>query len=253
MPNQKAIAALVPWVKDDPTPLRTSNLRAPGDLARTFASESFIDEIAADNGVDPLQFRLRYLKNNKRPTEALLAAAKKANWQERPSPATVSVGPKAYGRGIAVANRSNTITAAVAEVEVDKASGEVLVKKVTLSHDCGLIVNPDGLKNQIEGNIIQGVSRTLKEEVHFDANGIKSLDWLSYPVITYREVPEVDIVLINRPEMGALGGGEPAIVPVPAAIANAIFDATGVRLREVPLTPRRLQSALRTAAPAQGI
>ena len=98
-------------------------------------------------------------------------------------------------------------------------------------------MNPDGLKNQIEGNIIQGVSRTLMEEVHFDASGIKSLDWRSYPVISYHAVPEIEIVLINRPEMGALGGGEPSIVPVPAAIANAIFDAIGVRLRDVPLTP----------------
>jgi len=136
---------------------------------------------------------------------------------------------------------------------VDKGTGEVLVKRVTLSHDCGLIINPDGLKNQIEGNIIQGVSRTLLEEFRFDASGVKSLDWVSHPVITYRAVPEIDIVLIPRPEMGALGGGEPAIVPVPAAIANAIFDATGVRLREVPLTPGRLQSALRGAMPAQGI
>ena len=251
--NQKSVAALVPWIKDDPTPLRTSNLRAPGDLARSFASESFIDEIAADLGVDPVEFRLRYLKNNKRPMEALLAATQKAGWKTRPSPAGAAVGPKAYGRGVAVANRSNTITAAVAEVEVDRASGEVLVKRVTMSHDCGLIINPDGLKNQIEGNIIQGVSRTLMEQVRFDASGIKSLDWRSYPVISYRAVPEIDIVLINRPEMGALGGGEPAIVPIPAAIANAIFDATGVRMREVPLTPGRLQSALRSATPAQGI
>lgn len=251
--NQRAIAALIPWVKDDPTPLRTSNLRAPGDLGRSFASESFVDEIAADLRVDPVQFRLRYLKNNKRPTEALLAATQKAGWKERPSPSGVSVGPKAFGRGVAVGDRANTITAAVAEVEIDKGTGEVLVKRITLAHDCGLIVNPDGLKNQIEGNIIQGISRTLKEEIHFDASGIRSLDWRSYPVITYNAVPEIEIVLINRPEMGVLGGGEPSIVPVPAAIANAIFDAIGVRLRDVPLTPQRLQSAIRGAAPVQGL
>ena len=242
--NQKVVAALIPWVQADPTPLRTSNLRAPGELARTFATESFIDEIAADLGADPVQFRLRYLNGDVRPTDALRAAAKQAEWKERPSPAPASAGPKVMGRGVAVANRANTITAAVAEVEVDKTTGKVTVKKVTLAHDCGLIVNPDGLKNQIEGNIIQGVSRTLLEQVQFDATGIKNLDWASYPIITFADIPEIDIVLINRPEMGPLGGGEPSISPVPGAIANAIFDATGVRLREIPLTRQRVLSGL---------
>ena len=120
------------------------------------------------------------------------------------------------------------------------------VKQVTLAHDCGLIVNPDGLKNQIEGNIIQGVSRTLLEEVQFDATGVKNLDWASYPVIRYQDVPEVDIVLINRKDMQPLGGGEPSIVPIPRPIANAIFDAIGVRLREVPFTPQRVLNAMKT-------
>jgi len=142
-------------------------------------------------------------------------------------------------------NRANTITVAVAEVEVDKANGKVAVKRVTLVHDCGLIVNPDGLKNQIEGNVIQGVSRALMEEVQFDATGVKNLDWASYPIITFGEIPDVEIVLINWPEMPALGGGEPSIVAVPAAIANAIFDAAGIRLREIPLTPQRILSALK--------
>jgi CO/xanthine dehydrogenase Mo-binding subunit len=137
------------------------------------------------------------------------------------------------------------MTAAVAEVEVDRSSGKVAVKRITLAHDCGLIVNPDGLKNQIEGNIIQGVSRTLFEEVRFDASGVTNLNWASYPIITYRDVPDIEIVLINHPEMPALGGGEPSIVPVPAAIANAIFDAVGIRLREIPLTPARVLSALK--------
>jgi CO/xanthine dehydrogenase Mo-binding subunit len=242
--HQKVVAALIPWVQPDPTPLRTSNLRAPGELARTFATESFIDEIAADLGADPVQFRLRYLNGDVRPTDALRAAAKQAPWKERPSPAPASAGPKVTGRGVAVANRANTITAAVAEVEVDKTTGKVTVKKVTLAHDCGLIVNPDGLKNQIEGNIIQGVSRTLLEQVQFDATGIKNLDWASHPIITFADIPAIDIVLINRPEMGPLGGGEPSISPVPGAIANAIFDATGVRLREIPLTRQRVLSGL---------
>src|ERR1700730_1825892 len=161
--NQKVVAADIPWVQPAPTPLRTSNLRAPGDLARPFASECFLDEIASDLGVDPVQFRLRYLRDNKRTTEALLRATAGAEWKERPSPAPPSSGSKATGRGGAVADRANTMIATVAEVEVDKSNGKVEVKRITLAHDCGLIVNPDGLKNQIEGNIIQGVSGTLLE------------------------------------------------------------------------------------------
>jgi nicotinate dehydrogenase subunit B len=248
--NQRVVAAAIPWLHPDPTPLRTSNLRAPGDLARSFASESFFDEVASGVGVDPVKFRLKYLAGNKRPTDVLLAATQKAGWKERPSPAEKSSGPIATGRGVAVANRSNTMTAAVAEVEVDKRTGKVIVKRVVLAHDCGLIVNPDGLTNQIEGNVIQGVSRTLLEEVQFDATGVKNLDWMSYPVIRYQEIPEVDVVLVNRKDMEPLGGGEPSIVPVPAAVANAVFDAIGVRLRQVPLTPERILQAMNSQASA---
>jgi nicotinate dehydrogenase subunit B len=243
--NQKCAAPLIPWVQADETPLRTGYLRAPGDIARCFASESLMDEIAADQKIDPVQFRLRYLGENKRGIDALTAVAKQARWQERPSPAGASTGAKAIGRGVAISNRANTICGAVAEVEVDKSSGEVSVKRFVLSHDCGLIINPDGLKNQIEGNIIQGVSRALMEEVKFDSTGIKSLDWSTYPVIRFPKIPEIEIVLINRPEMPALGGGEPSSAPIAAAIANAIFDATGVRLREAPFTPERVLAGLK--------
>jgi nicotinate dehydrogenase subunit B len=146
-----------------------------------------------------------------------------------------------------VTDRHNTMAAVVAEVDVDKSSGKIAVRKVTVGHDCGLIVNPDGLKNQIEGNIIQGVSRALLEQVQFDGAGIKSLDWVSYPILTFRDIPEIDIVLLNHPEMPPLGGGEPAIGPVPAAIANAVFDAVGVRLREAPFTPQRVLRSLARA------
>jgi nicotinate dehydrogenase subunit B len=244
--NQKILAASVPWVQQGQWPLRTSNLRAPGDLARVFASESTIDEIAADHHVDPVQFRLRYLTSDKRISEILTTAAQKAGWTDRPAPGLTSSGAIAKGRGVAVANRANTMTAAVAEVEVDKKTGMVSVKKITLAHDCGLIVNPDGLKNQIEGNILQGVSRALLEEVQFDSTGQKNLDWNSYPVIRFEQVPEVVVELINRPEMQPLGGGEPSIVPVTAAIANAIFDAIGARMRRVPFTPERVLSAMKT-------
>jgi nicotinate dehydrogenase subunit B len=205
--SQKVVGSYVDWPQDEPTPLRTNPLRSPGEPAGFFASESFLDEIAASLQVDPVQFRLRHLSGNQRATETLLAA--------------------------------------IAEVEVDKTTGNVAVKRMTIAHDCGLIINPDGLKFQIEGNVIQGTSRALMEEVKFDATGLKSLDWKSYPVIRFKDIPEVESVLISRPELPALGAGEPSIVPVPAAIANAIFDAIGVRLREAPFTPKRVLTALR--------
>jgi CO/xanthine dehydrogenase Mo-binding subunit len=241
--NQKVVSSTIPWVWPDPMPLRTSNLRAPGDVARCFASESAIDEIASRAGVDPVEFRRRYL-TDKRILDVLNAAAEKA-WKPRVSRAAASAGGKATGRGVAVANRDETMTAAIAEVEVDRTSGKITVQRVTLAQDCGLIVNPDGVTNQIEGNVIQGVSRTLLEEVKFDASGIKSLDWLSYPILHFPDVPEIDVLLINRPEMPPNGSGEPSLVPVPAAIANAVFDAVGVRLREVPMTPERVLAALK--------
>jgi CO/xanthine dehydrogenase Mo-binding subunit len=158
----------------------------------------------------------------------------------------VGRGNKVSGRGVAVADRSNTMTAVVAEAEVDKGTGKIKVNRITIAHDCGLIVNPDGLTMQIEGNVIHGVSRTLFEEVRFDASGIQSLDWLSYPVAHFPDVPDMDVVLVNRKDMPSLGGGEPSLVPVPAAIANAVFDATGVRFREVPMTPERVLKALKS-------
>jgi CO/xanthine dehydrogenase Mo-binding subunit len=243
--HQRVVAAPIPWLWPDPMPLRTSNLRAPGDLARSFASESAVDEIASTFGVDPIEFRLRYL-TDPRIVDVLNAAVKQAKWQPRPSSVANAAGNILTGRGVAVADRGNTMTAAIAEVEVNRTSGKVTVKRVTLAQDCGLIVNPDGAKNQIEGNVIQGVSRALLEEVKFDASGIKSLDWLGYPVVRFPDIPQIDIVLVNRPEMPALGGGEPSLVPVPAAIANAIFDATGARLREIPLTPERVLAALKS-------
>ena len=197
--------------------------------------------------VDPVEFRLRHL-TEKRALDVLHAATRAANWQSRPSPAPPAQGNKVTGRGFAIGDRANVKIAAVAEVEVDKSTGEVTVKRIVLAHDCGLIINPDGLRNQIEGNVIQGVSRTLLEEVQFDEAGVKNLDWASYPVIRFSAVPQVHVELINRPEMPALGGGEPALVPVPAAIANAVFDAVGVRLREVPLTPQRVLTSMRAAA-----
>ncbi len=172
------------------------------------------------------------------------AAASKAQWQARPWPQRGSDKNIAMGRGLALSGLSGTVVAQVAEIEVDKSTGKVTVKKVTVAHDCGIIVNPDGLRNQIEGNVIQGASRALMEQVDFDSAGVKNLDWQSYPILRFNEVPDVEIVLINQPAMQPMGAGEAASIATGAAIANAIFDAVGVRLREVPFTPERVLSAL---------
>jgi CO/xanthine dehydrogenase Mo-binding subunit len=247
VPNQKIVAEHINWHFPEPIPLRTSNLRAPGDPARCFASECFLDEIAADLGADPVEFRLRHTAEP-RGADCLKAAADKAQWRKHASPAPAESGNIAKGRGIALTRRAGAYAAAVADVEVDKSNGNVRVKRITISHDCGLIVNPDGVRNQIEGNVIQGVSRALFEEVAFDEKSVTSLDWKSYPIIKFADVPEIDIVLINRPEMPSLGAGEPSIIPVPAAIANAIFDATGARLREAPFTPARILAAMKSVS-----
>jgi nicotinate dehydrogenase subunit B len=247
--NQRIVCNLINWHFPEPIPLRTSNLRAPGDIARCFASESLIDEIAADLRVDPVEFRLRNLAGNKRAIECLQAAADKAEWQKRPAPAHATSGNIAKGRGIAVTQRARTFVATVAEVEVNKTTGQVAVKRIVCSHDCGLMINPDGVKNQVEGNVIQGVSRALFEEVTFDSNGaVTSLDWATYPILRFPDLPELEVVLINRPEVAPLGAGEGATIPPAAAIANAIFDAVGVRLREGPFTPKRVLAGMQKKA-----
>ncbi|HKY06822.1 MAG TPA: molybdopterin cofactor-binding domain-containing protein, partial [Candidatus Binatia bacterium] len=168
----------------------------------------------------------------------------------RPSPAAgAGGGNTAQGRGVAITQRANTYVAAVAEVEVNKATGQVAVKRIVCSHDCGLMVNPDGVQNQVEGNVIQGVSRAMYEEVLFDTNGgVTSLDWATYPIMRFPDLPELDVVLINRPEMKPLGAGEGATIPPAAAIANAIYDAVGVRLREGPFTAKRVLAAMQKKA-----
>jgi nicotinate dehydrogenase subunit B len=250
IPNERAKDCYVPWPQDNPTPLRTCVLRAPGDPAGWFASESMMDEIASALKMDAFQFRSRHLIGNQRARELLQATVKQSGWRERPSPSSESNGTQAIGRGLSLIQRGDTLVAAVAEVNVDRSSGTVTIKRITVGHDCGLVINPEGLKAQIEGNVIQGISRTLFEEVKFASSGMKSVDWNTYPVITFRNVPDVDIVLLNRPEKPASGAGEPAIVPIPAAIGNAVFDAVGARLREVPFTPERVVRALanRTSA-----
>jgi CO/xanthine dehydrogenase Mo-binding subunit len=184
---------------DRASPLRTAHLRDPVGPQIQFASESFIDEIAAATDTDPVAFRLRYLKAP-RDIAVVKAAAAHAQWEPRPSPRPGRNGDSLTGRGIAYAQRSGAVVAIVAEVEIDRHTGKVWARKFTVAHDCGLIINPDGLKRCIEGNVVQGTSRALSEEVAFDRTNVSSVDWVSYPILDITEAPEaVDVVLINRP------------------------------------------------------
>ena len=218
------------------TPLRLSNLRAPGKIANVFAVESFTDELAAAAGMDPVAFRRRGL-SDPRALAVLERAAAMIEWQPRPSPnPRAQSGNLQIGRGIAYMRykQAENYVAMAMEVAVDRATGRIAVRRVACAHDCGLIVNPDGLRNQVEGNIVQTLSRTLHEEVKFDRSRVISVDWASYPVLTFPEAPAVEVALINRPDQPSYGAGEAAATPVAAALGNAIFDATGVRLRSVP-------------------
>jgi CO/xanthine dehydrogenase Mo-binding subunit len=229
---------------DRSSPLRSSHLRDPVGPQIHFASESFIDEVAAAVGADAIEFRLRHI-SEPRDVAVIKAAAEKAKWDTRPSPRRDQTGNKVSGRGIAYAQRNGTRVAVIAEVDIDRATGKIWARKFTVAHDCGQIINPDGLVKCIEGNIVQGVSRTLWEEVTFDRKSVTSVDWISYPILDITETPgSIDVVLINHPELPPSGAGEPSIRPVAAAIANAIFDATGVRIRRVPFSPERVKAAL---------
>ena len=221
-----------------------SHLRDPVGPQIHFASESFIDEVAAALNADPIEFRLRHIKEP-RDIAVIKAAAEKASWETRPSPRSDQTGAKVSGRGIAYSQRNGTRVAIVAEVDIDRTTGKIFARKFTVAHDCGQIINPDGLVKCIEGNIVQGISRTLWEEVTFDRKAVTSVDWVTYPILDITETPdEVNVVLINHPEIAPSGAGEPSIRPVAAAIANAIFDATGVRIRRVPFSPDRVKAAL---------
>ncbi len=237
IPNNRVT---VHWLKE--SVLRASALRGLGAPQNTFANESFIDELAAAAGADPIAFRLKHLATDARATALLAKVREISGWKPRPSPylspRKVS-GQILRGRGVAFARYENEFASAavVVEVAVDRKSGKISVPKVQVAHDCGLIVNPDGLKNQIEGNIIQTLSRALKEQVTFDRNGVTSVDWVSYPILRFSEIPEdINIALLNHPEDAMYGAGEATAVTVFAAVANALFDATGVRLRSVPFT-----------------
>ena len=261
IPNRRTAAQVVSLPAIYETPLRTGNLRDPNGPQVTFASESFIDELAAVANADPVEFRLRMLTagtgddsgfKRARSIAVIHAATEAYGWEARPSPQPRPTGTILTGRGIAYAFRNQTVVAEIAEVEVNRETGHVWVKRLVCAHDCGLVINPEGLRGTIEGAMLHSLSRALHEEVRFDAEKVTSVDWRSHPSLTHTDTPAaIDVVLVNgdpdpdRPDLPPYGAGETACKPLIAAVANAIYDATGVRLRRVPFRDDRVLAALK--------
>jgi nicotinate dehydrogenase subunit B len=229
-----------------PEIFRACTLRGPGDYQTDFAVESFIDELAFAAKSDPVEFRLRHLKDGDS-MMVLRALAKQANWQPRPFPQKITPAERVVsGRGVCHGTPGKVAAVAV-DVEVNRDTGKVRVRKATIAVVCGRIINPDSMKHQLEGAFLQGLSRCLLEEVKFDRAQATSTDWRSYPILTFADIPQIKTILIDQPDVDSSGVGEVGSVPTGAAIANAIFDATGVRLREVPFSSERVKTALAEA------
>ena len=261
IPNRRMAGHVVGLPVVWEAPLRTGNLRDPNGPQVTFASESFIDELAAAAKADPVAFRLKLLTasadddggfRRARSIAVIKAAAEKYGWDARPSPRSRRAGNILAGRGIAYAFRNQTVVAEIAEVEVNRATGRVWVKRLVCAHDCGLVVNPEALRHTIECGMLHSLSRALHEEVRFDGEKVTSVDWVSHPTLTHADTPEtIDVVLVNgdpnasRPDLPHYGAGETMCKPTIAAVANAIYDATGVRIRRVPFRSDRVLAAIK--------
>jgi CO/xanthine dehydrogenase Mo-binding subunit len=263
VPNRRMAGHVVGLPLVWETPVRTGNLRDPNGPQVTFASESFIDELAAAAHADPVAFRLGLLTGatdddsgfkRARSIAVVKAAAEKFGWDARPSPRPSREGAVLTGRGIAYAFRNQTVVAEIAEVEVTRATGHVWVKRLVCAHDCGLVVNPEALRHTIECGMLHSLSRALYEEVGFDGEKVTSVDWITHPTLRHADTPEtIDVVLVNgdpnphRPDLQHYGAGETVCKPMLAAVANAIFDATGVRIRRLPFRANRVLAALKAA------
>jgi hypothetical protein len=241
----------VNWLED--TPLRPSWIRTPGRMQNTFGNESMMDELAVMAGEDPIAFRRKHLQDP-RADDLLLQLISFARWTPAVSgtanQAFMATKPKkgvVNGRGVSYVKYElvRTYVGLVVDVSLDLSTGVIKVDHMHVAHDCGQIINPDGLRNQIDGNMIQTVSRTLIEELKFDRSKVTSLDWVSYPILRYPDVPMISTHLINRPNEKPWGAGEPSAAVVPSAIANAVFDAAGIRLTSVPFTPEKVLAALK--------
>jgi CO/xanthine dehydrogenase Mo-binding subunit len=263
IPNRRMATHVVSLPLVWETPLRTGNLRDPNGPQVTFASESFVDELAAAAKADPVEFRLRLLTASSdddngfrraRSIAVVKAAADAYRWDPRPSPKPRDRGDVLTGRGVAYAYRSQTVVAQIAEVEVNRRTGHVWVKRFVCAHDCGLVINPETLRRTLEGGMLHSLSRALHEEVRFDTEKVTSVDWVTHPTLTHADAPaSIEIVLVNgdprpdRPDLPHYGAGETVCKTTIAAVANAIHDATGVRLRRVPFRDARVLAALESA------
>ncbi len=265
IPNRRSTTRVVPLPMPFETPLRTGNLRDPDGPQVQFALESFIDELAAKAKADPVEFRLRMLQastqddsgfKRARSIACIKAAAEKFGWDARPSPKSAVASAKAddilTGRGIAYAYRSQTVVATIVEVEVNRKTGRIWAKRIVVAHDCGLVINPEALIRVVEAGTLYGLSRALHEEVKFDAEKVTSVDWVTHPTLRHEDTPErIDVVIVNgdpnpnRPDLQHYGAGETMCKPMLAAVANAVFDATGVRLRRVPFRDAEVTAALK--------
>jgi len=263
MLNRRMVAEVVSLPMIWETPLRTGNLRDPNGPQVTFAAESFIDEMAAAAEADPVQFRLKLLRagttddNGFRRARSLAVvntAAETFGWETRPAPKRPGNGNILTGRGVAYTYRGQTVLAVIAEVEVNRKTGHVWVKRLVCAHDCGLVINPEALRRSVEGGMLHSLSRALYEEVKFDSEKVTSEDWITHPTLTHLDAPaKIDVLIVNgdpnpnRPDLPHYGAGEASLKPTIAAVANAIYDATGVRLRRVPFRDARVLEALKAA------